>query len=109
MKDNRKGLSFCLFVLSFVMLGSTFGNELKKESGWEHVQANCGGCHSLQLVTSNRGDRKIWLNLIRWMQKEHNLWQIHPEHEESILAYLSTHYSAELPMRRRPLERDRLP
>ena len=84
-------------------------NELKKAPGWEHVQANCGGCHSLQLVTSNRGDRRIWLNLIRWMQKEHNLWHIQPESEEIILNYLSANYGATLPMRRRPLERVPLP
>ena len=84
-------------------------NQLKKESGWEHVHANCSGCHSLQLVTSNRGDRMVWLNLIRWMQKEHNLWEIQPESEEIILSYLSVHYSSTLPMRRRPLAKDQMP
>jgi len=51
----------------------------------------------------------VWLNLIRWMQKEHNLWQIQPESEEIILSYLSAHYGSTLPMRRRPLAKDQMP
>lgn len=98
-----------LGVLILVLAHQAYANQLKKESGWEHVQANCSGCHSLQLVTSNRGDRMVWLNLIRRMQKEHNLWQIQPESEEIILSYLSAHYGSTLPMRRRPLAKDQMP
>ncbi len=101
--------NFLLGLFVSLLAAQVSSDELKKAPGWEHVQANCGGCHSLQLVTSNRGDRKIWLNLIRWMQREHNLWQIQPESEEIILSYLSSHYGATLPMRRRPLERVHLP
>ena len=56
--------------------------------GWEQVRANCGGCHSYRLVTSQRGDQTFWLNTIRWMQRTQNLWQIEPDQEALILRYL---------------------
>jgi hypothetical protein len=61
--------------------------------GWELVQAHCGACHSLKLVTQNRGDRKHWLKMIRWMQDQQNLWPLGPA-EETILDYLAMYYDA---------------
>ncbi len=58
------------------------------------VVANCTACHSSKLVTQNRASREGWRNMIRWMQKTQNLWDL-GENEEKILDYLSTHYAPE--------------
>ncbi|MFK7956060.1 MAG: hypothetical protein AB8B96_08195 [Lysobacterales bacterium] len=79
--------------LSGEVLGDTGG--LKKAPHWELVRAHCGGCHSLNLVTSQRGDRAFWLKTIRWMQKTQNLWPLPADQEEKILHYLSAQYPAE--------------
>ena len=65
------------------------------------VRAHCGACHSLNLVTQNRGDAAHWKKLIEWMQADHNLWDLGPA-EETILSYLSTHYGAPDLVPRRP-------
>ena len=61
--------------------------------GWELAAAHCGGCHSHQLVTAQRGDRDFWLNTIRWMQKTQNLWQIPAAQETVLLDYLAANYN----------------
>ena len=65
------------------------------------VRGHCSACHSIDLVASQRGDKKYWLGLIRWMQKTQNLWEIPAEHEIQILDYLAAHY-AEAEWGRRP-------
>ena len=82
---------------------------LIKEGAWQLVAAHCGGCHSLQLVTSNRGDRQIWLETIRWMQERQNLWQLDTQTEDQILTYLADNYPARAPRRRKPLAAHFLP
>ena len=82
---------------------------LIKKGAWQLVAAHCGGCHSLQLVTSNRGDRQIWLETIRWMQERQNLWQLDPQTEDQILTYLADNYPALAPRRRKPLAAHLLP
>ena len=82
---------------------------LIKDEGWQLVAAHCGGCHSLQLVTGNRGDEKIWLETIRWMQRSQNLWQLDSNTEQQILSYLAKNYPASSPRRRKPLAPDLLP
>ena len=82
---------------------------LIKKGAWQLVVAHCGGCHSLQLVTSNRGDRQIWLETIRWMQERQNLWQLDTQTEDQILTYLADNYPARAPRRRKPLAADLLP
>lgn len=78
--------------------------ELEPGEGAELVAAHCGACHSLALVTQNRGDREHWTRLIRWMQAEHNLWDLGAA-ETDILNYLETHYGApDLLPRRQPLK-----
>lgn len=77
--------------------------ELEPGPGSELVAAHCGACHSLGLVTQNRGDEAHWKKLIRWMQAEHNLWDLGVA-EQDILTYLATHYGApDLVPRRNPL------
>jgi hypothetical protein len=71
--------------------------------GWEQVRANCGGCHSHALVTSQRADRNTWLDIIRWMQKTQNLWQFEPQVEAQILDYLSENYPPSANRRRAPI------
>jgi mono/diheme cytochrome c family protein len=79
------------------------------DADWELVYANCAGCHSIRLVTSQRGDRDTWLRLIRWMQETQNLWQFAPEVEDRILDYLARNYAPEGWSRRAPLPEHLLP
>ncbi|HCY05417.1 MAG TPA: hypothetical protein DHU16_08165 [Gammaproteobacteria bacterium] len=82
---------------------------LIKDDAWQLVAAHCGNCHSLQLVTGNRGDRKTWLETIRWMQERQNLWQLDTHTEDQILTYLAKNYPAAAPRRRKPLAPHLLP
>ncbi len=84
--------------------GAQMAVQLEPGAGSELVAAHCGACHSLNLVTQNRGDRDHWTKLIRWMQAEHNLWDLGAA-EEDILSYLASHYGApDLVPRRPPLQ-----
>lgn len=77
--------------------------------GWEMVRAHCSGCHSTQLVTQQRGNKKQWRELIRWMQEEQNLWRIPDPSEETILDYLATYYATPKVRRRVGLAEELLP
>ena len=88
---------------------SAAADPLAQAPGVELVRGHCSACHSLQLVTSQRGDRKFWLKLIRWMQAEHNLWPLPADQEEAILAYLEAHYAQSDWARRPPLAPDLMP
>lgn len=70
--------------------------------GYEVVKAQCGSCHSARLVAQNSFDREGWKDLIEWMQKEHNLWDL-GEHETVILDYLEKNYAPTKKGRRAPL------
>ena len=59
------------------------------------IQGHCSGCHSLQIVTTQRGDAEYWTDTIRWMQRTQNLWLIPPEQEAKIIDYLASNYSEE--------------
>lgn len=65
---------------------------LVKAPGWKLVYAHCRGCHGLDLVTAQRGDRAFWTDAIRRMQANENLWQFEPHAEDQLLTYLSRHY-----------------
>jgi len=76
---------------------------LLKDSGWQLVVANCGGCHSTKLVSQNRMSAANWVNTIRWMQAKQGLWDL-GANEETIVSYLSRNYGIpDLPLRRKPL------
>jgi hypothetical protein len=77
--------------------------------GWQQVAAHCGGCHSHQLVTAQRGDETFWINTIRWMQKTQSLWQLPADAEREIVSYLGEHYSESEWGRRPPLSASLLP
>ena len=82
---------------------------LIKNAGWEHVRAHCGACHSHALVTSQRADRKTWLDIIRWMQSTQNLWQFQAETEAQILDYLAANYPPQDNRRRAPIPPSLMP
>ena len=94
----------------FAQQGATVpGSTLAADDGWELVFAHCSACHSLQLVTSNRGDRDTWLRLIRWMQATQNLWEIEPVSESRLLDYLARNYGPGDSVRRAQLPAHLLP
>ena len=73
------------------------------DEGLDIVKAQCGACHSTKLVAQNRFTREGWIDLIRWMQAEQNLWDL-GEQEEIILDYLEKHFSPVQMGRRKNLE-----
>ena len=76
---------------------------------WQLVQAHCSACHSLKLVTQNRGSRQNWLEMIRWMQETQGLWQFDAGIETAILDYLEKNYAPVAAGRRAPLGRAQMP
>lgn len=82
---------------------------LVKAPGWQHVLANCGGCHAYALVTQQRADRQTWLDMIRWMQETQNLWPLQPAVETQILDYLATNYPPQPNRRRAPISPSLMP
>ena len=76
---------------------------------WELVRANCIACHSTRLVTQQRGTAAQWLNMIRWMQAEQNLWQLDSEIESRIVAYLADNYAPSSEQRRAAISPDLMP
>lgn len=101
---KRCGLLLLLF--AFAALADEPVDEatgLRLAPGWELVRAHCGGCHSHQLVTNQRADRKTWLEIIRWMQATQNLWQFDAATETSILDYLASNYPPQPNRRRAPI------
>jgi hypothetical protein len=77
--------------------------------GWEHAAAHCTACHSGKLVRQNSGTREHWLDMIRWMQRTQNLWQLPADVEEQILDYLAANYGPRQYARRAPLDPWMLP
>ena len=99
-------LSLGLAVLTAWPAGARDADDgpLAEAPGRDLVAAHCGACHSLALVTQNRGDAAHWTKLIRWMQAEHNLWDLGAA-EDDIVAYLAGQYGApDLSPRRAPLD-----
>lgn len=68
------------------------------------VKAQCTGCHSTKLISSNHFTRDGWKQKIRWMQANHNLWEL-GETEKQVLDYLEKNYPPlETVSRRAPLK-----
>lgn len=72
------------------------------DKGVEEVMVTCKSCHSLEIVIQNRADREGWKELIVWMQKTQNLWQL--PNEAIILDYLGKNYAPKNTGRRKNLE-----
>lgn len=79
------------------------------DAGWETVRANCSACHSLKLVTQNRGNRETWASMILWMQKTQGLWAFDQVTETAILDYLARNYAPAASSRRAPLMPELMP
>lgn len=72
----------------------------------EMVVAQCATvCHSSQLIRANRFTRDGWQQKIRWMQANHNLWEL-GEAEKIILDYLEKNYAPTKSVARRAPLRD---
>lgn len=82
-------------------------------TGFELVASTCTPCHSGKLVAQNRGTRRDWDERLRWMQANHNLWELPATTRAQILDYLATNYGidddAARHSRRRPLPDHLLP
>ena len=64
------------------------------------VKAQCTSCHSSKLIIANRFTRDGWKQKIRWMQANHNLWQL-GDAEKPVLDYLEKNYSPTASLARR--------
>ncbi len=73
------------------------------DDGVDLVIRTCGACHSLDLVTQNKADRKGWKDIIVWMQETQGLWDLGAT-EDVILTYLAKNYAPVDEGRRRNLE-----
>jgi cytochrome c1 len=82
---------------------------LKMSDDWELVRNNCIACHSLKLVTQQRGSATQWLSVIRWMQAKQNLWQLDPDTENRIINYLAENYPPQAEQRRTALAPQLMP
>jgi hypothetical protein len=68
------------------------------------VKAQCTGCHSTKLIIANHFTRDGWKQKIRWMQTNHNLWDL-GETEKQVLDYLEKNYApVQMVSRRAPLK-----
>ena len=65
---------------------------LALDSNLPLVKAQCTGCHSPMLILQHRFTRDEWLSKIRWMQRNHKLWDL-GESEKTVLDYLAKHYA----------------
>ena len=73
------------------------------DEGYELVLNTCSGCHSLKLVTQNKGNKADWKEVIVWMQETQKLWDLGPT-EGPIIAYLAKNYGQSKKGRRMNLE-----
>jgi hypothetical protein len=64
------------------------------------AKAQCTSCHSAKLVTSNNFSRDGWKQKIRWMQANHNLWEL-GDAEKIVLDYLEKNYGPKVSTARR--------
>lgn len=68
------------------------------------VKAQCTVCHSSKLIVANHFTRDGWKQKIRWMQANHNLWDL-GETEKPVLDYLEKNYAPkQVVSRREPLK-----
>ncbi len=59
------------------------------------IKAQCTACHNTQLIQQHRFTREGWKDKIRWMQKNHKLWDL-GESEKVVLDYLEKYYSPKM-------------
>ena len=102
---ERREDSFAIEDLSFneIENGIHIPSGLIVDDGVDMVIRTCGACHSLDLVTQNKADRKGWKDIIVWMQETQGLWDLGPS-EDIILTYLAKNYAPVDEGRRRNLD-----
>ncbi|MEA5404823.1 hypothetical protein VB776_17950 [Arcicella sp. DC2W] len=59
------------------------------------IKAQCTACHNTKLIQQHRFTREGWKDKIRWMQKNHKLWDL-GESEKVVLDYLEKYYSPKM-------------
>lgn len=64
------------------------------------VKAQCTNCHSTKLIQQQRLTRDGWRQKIRWMQANHNLWEL-GDTEVQVLDYLEKYYAPSATVARR--------
>jgi mono/diheme cytochrome c family protein len=67
------------------------------DNGYKITTTHCTACHSAQIIIQQGQTRSGWLELIKWMQEEQDLWEIPKEQLELILNYLATNYGEDRP------------
>jgi hypothetical protein len=112
----------CVVVFAAALALPAFAQEKKEEKkideqtglvidqSFELVKGQCGICHSHKLVTQSGKTREGWIESIRWMQRNHGLWDL-GTHEPEILNYLEKNYglSKAAVARRAPLPAHLMP
>ncbi|MCY3883309.1 MAG: hypothetical protein OXG24_00145 [Gammaproteobacteria bacterium] len=91
-----------------VPIDSKSGLKVDENEIWKLVNAHCGSCHSGRLLAQHSLDRSGWLETIRRMQSDENLWDL-GDSEAQILDYLSENYGrnesrSDKRVRRAPLD-----
>ena len=66
-------------------------------SAKEIFEANCSACHSLDLPTSQRLDRKTWRWVVDDMVNQYGATWLTPEQQETIIDYLAENYGPNRP------------
>lgn len=79
------------------------------EGNFEIVKGYCSACHSTKLITQAGKTREGWIESIRWMQKNHGLWDLGPT-EPGVLDYLAKNYGVKQSVgRRKPIAPELMP
>jgi hypothetical protein len=63
--------------------------------GAEDTYFQCVACHSTAIIRQQRLTDERWDYLWTWMVEEQGMYEPDPEVEETIKAYLKTHFSSE--------------
>lgn len=65
---------------------------LPRSEGYELVDANCTGCHSVQIVMQQQATEARWDELLTWMVEKQNMPELLPDERDSIVKYLATEF-----------------
>ena len=79
---------------TFSTAGAAAGRDagqLPPGKGQGVLQASCGGCHGLPVITRKRAGRAGWEGILRRHMTEERV-TLAPEHAEALLAYLAANF-----------------
>ncbi|WP_255700571.1 hypothetical protein [Dyadobacter sp. CY343] len=97
---DRAGLEQSATLLKLDTLKKDKETGLVTDENLHLVKAQCTTCHNSKLILNNRFTHDGWKQKIRWMQANHNLWDL-GETEKPVLDYLEKHYSPTIASTRR--------